>query len=141
MLSLERLFSLAGVVVTPVWVLLIFAPRWKWTQRMATFLVPILLGCLYGVLIRHVMSIPGGSFNSLAGVTRLFASPQILLAGWIHYLVGDLFTGAWQARDAARLQLSKWVVAPCLVLTFLFAPLGLMAYLLLRFALRKRIGV
>jgi hypothetical protein len=66
---------------------------------------------------------------------------QALLAGWIHYLAFDLFTGAWEARDARRLRISRWLVAPCLLLTFLFGPLGLGLYLLLRAGLRKKVGV
>jgi hypothetical protein len=82
----------------------------------------------------------GGGFNSLAQVAVLFSSPYALLAGWIHYLAFDLFTGAWEARDAARLGISRWAVAPCLLLTFLFGPLGLSLYLLLKLAMRRSIG-
>ena len=39
---LERLFSLGGMVVLPCWVLLAVAPRWRWTQRLATFVAPLL---------------------------------------------------------------------------------------------------
>jgi hypothetical protein len=82
----------------------------------------------------------GGGFGSLAQVAVLFGSPYALLAGWIHYLAFDLFTGAWEARDAARLGLSQWLVLPCLVLTFLVGPLGLALYLLLKLALRRSVG-
>ena len=70
----------------------------------------------------------------------LFSSPYALLAGWIHYLAFDLFTGAWEARDEAWLGISHWVVLPCLVLTFLFGPLGLSLYLLLKLAMRRSLG-
>ena len=140
MTGLEHLFSLAGSIVTPVWLLLMVAPQWKWSQRLATFAVPLLLAPLYGYLLRHAPSVAGGGFGSLAQVARLFASPEILLAGWVHYLVSDLFTGAWEARDAVRLGLSRWLVAPCLVLTFLFGPLGLLLYLLLRLVLRGQVS-
>ncbi len=72
--------------------------------------------------------------------SRLFALPQVLLAGWVHYLAFDLFTGSWEARDAVRLGISRWLVAPCLVLTFLFGPVGLALYLLLRLVLRREVG-
>jgi hypothetical protein len=71
----------------------------------------------------------------------LFSSPYALLAGWIHYLAFDLFTGAWEARDSAQIGISRWVVAPCLLLTFLFGPAGLALYLLLRLILRRKVGV
>jgi hypothetical protein len=117
---LDRLFSLSGGLVMPVWLLLLFVPRWQWTQRFATFIVPL---------------------KSLAQVAALFGVRQALLAGWIHYLAFDLFTGAWEARDAVQLGISRWLVAPCLLLTLLFGPVGLCLYLLLRLTLRKKLGV
>ena len=137
MLDLNHLFSLAGDLVLPVWLLLIFVPRWTWTQRLATFVVPLLLAGAYVALLLHAGHVEGGGFGSLAQVTKLFSSQTVLLAGWIHYLAFDLFTGAWETRDAVRLGLSRWLVAPCLVLTFLFGPAGLALYLLLRLTLRK----
>ena len=67
----------------------------------------------------------------------LFANPWLLLAGWVHYLAFDLFIGAWQVRDAKRTGLSHLLVVPCLVLTFLFGPIGLLLYLALRVILSK----
>jgi len=100
---LERIFSLAGMVVLPCWILIAVAPRWKWSQRLATFVAPLLIACVYGWLLLGHASPKGGGFSSLAQVAVLFSSPYALLAGWIHYLAFDLFTGAWEARDAARL--------------------------------------
>ena len=91
------------------------------------------------LLLSHPMP-QGGGFRSLAQVAVLFSSPYALLAGWIHYLAFDLFTGAWEARDAAWLGLSRWIVLPCLVLTFLVGPLGLALYLLLKLAMRRSLG-
>jgi hypothetical protein len=137
---LERIFSLAGAVVLPCWVLLIFAPRWRWTQRLATFVAPLLIASVYAWLLLAHATPKGGGFQTLTQVAVLFSSPYALLAGWIHYLAFDLFTGAWEARDAARLGISRWIVAPCLLLTFLLGPLGLGLYLLLKLALRKSVG-
>jgi hypothetical protein len=137
--DLSHLFSIAGDLVLPVWLLLIFAPRWRWTQRLAAFVVPLLLATIYVALLVHGGRVKGGGFNSLDQVARLFSSRDLLLAGWIHYLAFDLFTGAWETRDALRLGLSRWLVAPCLALTFLFGPLGLALYLLLRLLLRKEL--
>jgi hypothetical protein len=137
---LERLFSVAGMVVLPCWVLLVFAPRWRWTQRLATFAAPLLIASVYAWLLLAHATPKGGGFQTLAEVAVLFSSPYALLAGWIHYLAFDLFTGAWEARDAARLGISRWLMAPCLVLTFLLGPLGLAVYLVLKLAMRKSVG-
>jgi hypothetical protein len=137
---LERIFSLAGMVVLPCWILLAVMPGWKWTQRLATFAAPLLIAGVYVWLLAAHPAPKGGGFSSLAQVAVLFSSPYALLAGWIHYLAFDLFTGAWEARDAVRLGISRWVVLPCLLLTFLFGPLGLALYLLVKVAMRRSVG-
>ena len=68
---------------------------------------------------------------------RLFDSPVSMLAGWTHYLVFDLFVGAWIVRDGIRRNISAIVRAPCLVFTFMFGPIGLALYLLVRIAKGK----
>jgi hypothetical protein len=40
--------------------------------------------------------------------------------------------GAWEARDARRHGIAHWLVVPCLLLTLFAGPLGLAAYLALR---------
>ena len=137
---LERIFSLAGMVVTPCWILIAAAPKWKWSQRLATFVAPLLIAAVYAWLVLGHAWPGGGGFGSLAQVAVLFSSPYALLAGWIHYLAFDLFTAAWESRDAARLGISRWIVLPCLVLTFLFGPMGLAIYLLTKLAMRKSLG-
>jgi ABA DEFICIENT 4-like len=74
-------------------------------------------------------------------VRLLFQDDYLLLAGWIHYLAFDLFIGGWEARDAKRLGLPHLLLVPCLVLTFLFGPVGLLAYFTLRAARRGRFAV
>jgi hypothetical protein len=134
----EKLFSLCGAAILPCWLLLVFLPRWSWTQRITTFVAPLLLAALYAWLLLTGPKAPGGGFNSLQQVAALFSVPAALLAGWIHYLAFDLFIGSWEVRDSQRLKISHWLVVPCLVLTFLFGPIGLALYLLLRAGLRKQ---
>jgi len=78
-----------------------------------------------------------GGFGSLREVAALFANPWLLLAGWIHYLAFDLFVGAWEVRDAAENAVPHWLVIPCLALTFLFGPVGLLSYFGARTAVLK----
>ena len=59
---------------------------------------------------------------------RLFAVPEVALAGWIHYLAFDLFVGLWIAQRADAMGLSRWLQAPVLVVTFMFGPIGLMLF-------------
>ena len=134
----ERLFTLASLLVVPGWLLLVVAPRWRWSARLVgPVILPMLLSALYIASIAlHLPHVQGG-FGSLAEVRLLFSEDWILLAGWIHYLAFDLFVGCWQVRDSQRLGISHFIVAPCLLLTFVAGPIGLLSYLLVRI-LRRR---
>ena len=112
--------------------------RWKWTARfIGAVLLRGILGLLYvWLLVAHFRGGQGG-FNSLHEVARLFENPYLLLAGWVHYLAFDLFVGSWEVRDARRLGIRHWFVIPCLILTFLFGPTGLVLYFILRWALKR----
>lgn len=132
----ETLFSLAGAVVVPGWLLLAVAPGWRWTRRYTTFAIPALLGTLYLYLMATNFGGAAGGFGSLADVGLLFENPELRLAGWIHYLAFDLFVGAWEVRDSRRLGLRHMLVVPCLGLTSMVGPAGLLAYLGLRTGLR-----
>jgi hypothetical protein len=135
----SRLFELYNAGVMPFWLLLIVAPRWRWTGRLVhSALVPAILGCSYVALLLASPPPPeGGSFTSLDGVLTLLDSPEGMLVGWIHYLVFDLFVGAWELRDSQRHAIPHLAVVPCLVLTLMLGPAGLLAYLLLRGAMRR----
>lgn len=137
-MSPDAFFQIVNPLVLPGWALLIFAPRWAWTQRIAAVGLPLVLAVFYLVTLATALREGGGgSFNSLEGVATLFQSRMALLAGWIHYLAFDLFIGAWEVRDAQHRGLQHGLVVPCLLLTFLFGPIGLLCY----FALRRRIEI
>ena len=71
----------------------------------------------------------------------MFQSHGVLVAGWIHYLAFDLFIGAWEVRDAQANRVPHLLVVPCLLLTFMLGPAGLLLYLVLRAALRRRVWI
>lgn len=141
-MSPEQLFSLCGALVLPGWLLLIFLPRLKWPARLVCpVVIPLLLALVYLWLVATTFGRTPGDFNSLAGVAQLFQNPWALLAGWIHYLAFDLFVGSWEVRDAQRVGLHHLAVVPCLLLTFLLGPVGLLLYFALRAAVRRRLTV
>src|SRR4028118_6381 len=141
-MSPETISSLCNWVAMLGWLLLIFVPRWKWTARFITAcLIPLAFAFIYLFLVVAHFGQSEGSFSSLAGVSTLFRNPHNLLAGWIHYLAFDLFVGSWEVRDAQRLGVRHLLVVPCLVLTFIFGPVGLLLYFVLRFALKRRFFV
>lgn len=142
MLKPELIFTIANNGIIVFWILLIVAPRWKVTQfAVHSIAIPVILGLTYAWLLwRATMGgegAAGSSFSSLAGVMALFSAPVASTLGWIHYLIFDLFIGAWESRDATRRGISHWLVIPCLVVTLLAGPIGLVLYLLLRMVLGR----
>ncbi|CAN5201786.1 MAG: ABA4-like family protein [Pyrinomonadaceae bacterium] len=141
-MSPETLFSICSTLVLPGWLLLIIAPRWKWTARLVCACVlPLTFALIYLFLIVLHFSGAEGGFGSLAEVARLFQNPWMLLAGWIHYLAFDLFVGSWEVRDAQRLGIHHLLIVPCLILTFLLGPVGLLLYFVLRLILKRQFFV
>jgi hypothetical protein len=141
-MNFEIAFSLINLLVIPGWILLLFVPNWKWTGRIVhSVLIPALLSITYAYFIIWGMffggAVEGAGMGSLAEVMALFTSPVSMLAGWTHYLVVDLFVGAWIVRDGTRRGVGALWRVPCLLLTFMFGPLGLGLYLLLRRLLGK----
>ena len=132
-------FTICNLGVMPAWLLLVVAPSWVYTQRLVHAIwIPLLLGTVYAMAFALNPETPeGGGFSSLQGVMQLFTSPFAVLAGWVHYLAFDLFVGAWEVRDARRRSVSHLLVIPCLLLTLMLGPLGLLMYLLLRYALKR----
>jgi len=141
-MSPERIFSLCGVLATAGWLLLVFLPRRRWTARLVCpVIIPLALALIYLWLIATTFGRTPGGFGSLAEVSLLFQNQRALLAGWIHYLAFDLFVGSWEVRDAQRVGVHHLLVVPCLALTFLFGPVGLLLYLVLRASMRRRLAV
>jgi len=131
------IFTICNTLVLPAWLLLLVAPRWRHTSTVILVAVVLLSGAYLSLLFGHWGETKGG-FGTLDDVAKLFANPFVLCAGWIHYLAFDLFTGSWETRDAARTGVPRIVLAPCLILTFLFGPVGLGLYLLLRAIIKGR---
>lgn len=141
-MTYETVFSLINLAVVPAWLLLIILPRAGLTKTLVhSGLYPLALGLFYVITISMTlffgMGAEGGSFMTAAGVSQIFSHPLGILVGWSHYLVFDLFVGAWEARDAQRRGVSHLLLVPCLLLTFIFGPVGLFVYLLLRLATGK----
>lgn len=135
----DTVFSVANTVALTGWLALLLSPagsrRAPWARRYAGRVLPLALAALYVAMIATHWRGEGG-FGSLAAVRALFEVPGALTAGWIHYLAFDLFVGAWIAERAGELSLPHAVVVPLLLLTFLFGPAGLLAFVLLRALLR-----
>ena len=133
----QMLLTLINLSVLPAWALLILAPRGQWTHRIVhSGLYPVALGLAY--LVFMICALIWGTntepvnFMTVEGIAAIFTHPFGLLTAWGHYLVFDLFVGAWEARDARRRGMAHLALIPCLLLTFMAGPIGLLLYFILR---------
>lgn len=129
----ELIFSIANMVALAGWLLLAIGPGWGITRRVVlSGILPLLLSVAYLVIIILFFGRSEGGFGSLPEVMKLFTNEWAMLAGWIHYLAFDMFIGAWEVKDAREKGVSHLLVIPCLVLTFLLGPIGLLLYHIIR---------
>ena len=131
-MPLDSLFSISGALAALGWLLLIVLPRHRVAQLVAGVGIPLTIAVLYLVLIVRFFPGAKGGFGSLADVSLLFSDSGLLLAGWVHYLAFDLFIGAWETRDAQRHGVPHLLLIPCLILTFMLGPIGLLLYFAIR---------
>ncbi len=141
-MTYDLLLQFVNLSVLPAWAMLIFLPNWKGTQALVhSMFYPLLLGGIYvacfGLVIFAGHGAKDGGFLTIEAIRALFSSDAGIVIGWAHYLVFDLFVGAWEARDAKRRGFNHWVLIPCLFLTFMAGPVGLVLYLVLRAATKK----
>jgi hypothetical protein len=135
----DQLFKICNSIAPIGWLLMIVAPKWRWTKTIIlTGILPLLLGSIYLVLIVLFFGEGEGDFNSLQGVMKLFTSPWGVTAGWIHYLAFDMFIGSWELSNGQKHGMNHFLIIPCLLLTFFFGPIGLILFYLLRASKTKK---
>ena len=137
----DALFLALNLAVVPAWLLLLFWPRAQLTRRLVhSALYPIGLGLAYAAALGAAMffgqSDPNAGF-SLSGVSALFDHPNGVLVGWSHYLVFDLFVGAWIGRDALKRDVGPVLRIPSQLGSYVFGPVGLLIYLIGRWGTGK----
>lgn len=136
-MNTELLFNVFNTAILLPWVLLICLPRWKGTQKMIAWKLPILiLGVVYlGILLIDFFGTSEASpidMLSLASIKAAFARDEVMLIGWIHYLAFDLFVGMWESVDAQKYDVPHMLLVPCLILTLMYGPVGFVLYWVFR---------
>jgi len=131
----DTIFTLCNYGVLPVWLLLVFAPRWRVTEIIAgSAVVSLAIAVVYALGAIVALPDASGNMSSLAGVQQLFTDPRVALIGWLHYLAFDLFIGAWEVRNSRRLNIRHLFVIPCLAATLMLGPVGLLLYFVVRWS-------
>ena len=123
----SMLFSIANPLALIGWLILIagiVTKRPLLRDRIAGLYVPLALAVAYTILILIFWWGAEGGFDTLENVQKLFTSPWVALAGWVHYLAYDLFIGALVSRQIMERGISRLFLIPILPLAFLFGPIG-----------------
>ncbi|MEM9798335.1 MAG: ABA4-like family protein [Pseudomonadota bacterium] len=131
----DLLFAIASPLALAGWATLTVAPLApRWLLPLGGIAIPLALCLLYA--LGAALWLPGapGGFDSLPNVMRLFTDPGATTAGWVHFLAFDLLIGGWITRDARARRVPHLAILPCLYLTLMVGPVGLLAYLALRAA-------
>ncbi|WP_308437857.1 ABA4-like family protein [Streptomyces capitiformicae] len=129
------LFELSFWLAAPVWLLMIFAPGWGPTDRIAGSPLTVL-----PVLVTYLaLAIPvfpdlwtAVSSPDIDTFRELTALADGAGAIWAQVIAWDLLIGQWMYREARRLGISALLMGPLLVFTVLLSPLGLLVFLGLR---------
>ncbi|RST83119.1 DUF4281 domain-containing protein [Aquibium carbonis] len=131
----DLIFSVGGALAMAGWLVLLASPLApRLADAVAAYAIPLMISVGYAGLILAYWASGEGGFDSLDNVARLFQTRELLLAGWLHYLAFDLFVGAWIVRTAREASVPYWMVVPCLPATFLFGPVGYLAFAMIRLA-------
>lgn len=129
------LFELSFWLAAPVWLLMIFAPGWRTTARVAASpltVVPIL--AVYTAMALPVFPELWAAVSSpdIDGFRELLVLANGAGAIWAQVIAWDLLIGQWMYREARRTGIHPLVMGPLLVLTILLSPFGLLLFLLVR---------
>ena len=133
-MSPESVFQTCSTIAMLGWlVLLIISPFWSSFDKFLIGIFITLFAIVYAWLIFQVFRPEDfQKFGSLNGVMELFKNKTAVTAGWVHYLAFDLLTGIWIKKNGAKYNIHHLILVPCLLLTFMLGPMGLLLYLLIR---------
>jgi len=137
----ETLFSLSSLLVMPFWLLLIFLPRWRVTERvMAGPWLAVPAALLYAVLVlpRFGEVFTAVSNPTLTGITTLLGEPAGATIAWVHFLAFDLFVARWVYLDGRSRHISAWFISPILLVVLMLGPVGFLLYLVVQTAVTRQ---
>jgi hypothetical protein len=140
-MNASTIFSFCNTFVLLGWILLIFLPKWKYTQILILNGIVVLFAVLYAYLFsKDITSFDPNSFSTLENVKALFQNDNAVAAGWIHYLAFDLFVGAYVVKESQKLEISRWVYTVILPFTFMFGPVGYLLFFITKTVKSKSIA-
>ena len=135
----DTIFQICNAIAMIGWLILIVLPMWHSSDKFIIGIIVTLFAIIYTYyIVTNISAIDMKSFGSLKGVTALFTNPLAVLIGWVHYLAFDLMIGLFIKKNSLKHGISHWLVIPCMLLTFMFGPVGLLLYLIIRWLYTKQ---
>lgn len=139
-MSASEVFQIVNTIVLPAWLILIFFPGKSW-RNPAIYTFALAMSLVYAFyIITGLGNFDFESFNSLEGVKALFTADEAVLAGWVHYLVFDLLVGNWVLNQSRKHQINHFFIIPCLLLCFMFGPVGYLLYSIIKISKTKSLA-
>ena len=130
MIDLSLLFNIANFYALPFWLLMVILPKWVVTQKVMSSYIPFVpLAGLYIYLFGGSLdpeSAEAFSNPTLPVLAQLFSQEPVMLTGWIHFIVLDLFTGRYvylEGREKGIFTIHS------LILCFFAGPIGLLSHI------------
>ncbi len=135
MFSSDLIFNIANLFVLPFWLLMIVLPNWQISRQVMGSYIPfILLALLYVGLFFSIEITPETAAAlanpKLTDITQLFSDNRAAAAGWVHFLVMDLFVGRWIYQEG---QSKNLITTHSLLLCLFAGPFGLLSHILTAF--------
>jgi hypothetical protein len=138
-MSPSLVFQIVNTIVLPAWLILIFFPNKSWKNPVINSLA-IAMSLVYAYyVVTGLGDLDLESFNKLEGVKAMFTTDVAVLTGWVHYLVFDLLVGNWILNQSRKHNINHFLIIPCLLLCFMFGPVGYLLYSIIKVTKTKRL--
>tara|TARA_B110001452_G_scaffold169753_1_gene142011 strand:+ start:164 stop:637 length:474 start_codon:yes stop_codon:yes gene_type:complete len=144
----EMIYLWVNIGVLPFWLIIIFFPQSYLCKYLVTSIFPIFL--LSGAYIFALYKAYLGSFDfdnifnlylGLGYISELFRNDYYLLMFWTHFVSINLFVAGWILKDAQKFFINKTLLAFPLITTYLFGPIGIFIYWVIRIFYAKRLDL
>ena len=146
--SIEMIYLWLNLGIIPFWFILMFFPNSKICALFTTSIFPfVILGSIYIYLFYFFFNSGFDfiqNFNLYLGIYELLdllQNESFLMLIWLHFLAINLFCGAWIVKDSQKINMNKYLVIICLILTYFIGPIGIFFYWLIRIFFAKRISL
>jgi hypothetical protein len=135
-------FNFINIIAAVGWISIIVLSRfWRSTDKFVIGILVCLLAVSYSYLnIAHLGDVgsPAHFSSFFRVVDKIMINPWLMDAAWAHIVAFDLVIAILIKNNAAKHGINYGIVIIILLITIVFAPLGLLLYLLVRWIKTKQ---